>query len=403
MFAILTGTLAGVALGVVSGLIPGIHANTMAGVLLAMQGVLLTALGPVAVGASLFAALVTHTFLDIVPSTFFGVPDADTAITVLPAHALCLEGKGEEAVRVSAIGSACAVVEVMPLFLLFFLVLPLIQPLIDWGIGILLIIVAGLLIVYSDSPEWAFAVFGVSGLLGLFTFNYSFLAWHTLGDSSILMPLLTGLFGISVLITSSEGEMPAQTFSGLSVNRTSLIRHSASGTIAGAVVGWLPGLSNATANALLSFGIDYGRDRDGYIIATSAANTANAFLGLAALYALSRMRNGVMAALGSMELPDVTTLLIAGVAASIVAYLLTIRLAGFAGFFTGLKIRKLSYIVVVFIVLLTFILSGPFGLAILVLATCVGLVPQIVNIRRVFCMGAVMVPVICMSFSIVLL
>jgi len=78
MFAILTGTLAGVALGVVSGLIPGIHANTMAGVLLAMQGVLLTALGPVAVGASLFAALVTHTFLDIVPSTFFGVPDADT-------------------------------------------------------------------------------------------------------------------------------------------------------------------------------------------------------------------------------------------------------------------------------------------------------------------------------------
>jgi len=40
------------------------------------------------------------------PSIFLGAPEADTALAVLPGHALLMEGRGEEAVRLSAIGSA---------------------------------------------------------------------------------------------------------------------------------------------------------------------------------------------------------------------------------------------------------------------------------------------------------
>ncbi|MDD1639821.1 MAG: tripartite tricarboxylate transporter permease, partial [Methanomicrobiales archaeon] len=100
MWSLLAGTVLGVAIGTVSGLVPGVHANTMASVLLGGEAVLASVFGPEALGAALFAALVTHTFLDIIPSTFLGIPDADTALAVLPAHALCLEGKGEEAVRI---------------------------------------------------------------------------------------------------------------------------------------------------------------------------------------------------------------------------------------------------------------------------------------------------------------
>jgi putative membrane protein len=106
MMEILLGTLIGVILGTISGIIPGVHANTLAGVLLSLQAVLLSVLGPVALAGALFAALITHTFVDAVPSTFLGIPEADTSLAVLPAHALCLEGNGEEAVRIAALGSA---------------------------------------------------------------------------------------------------------------------------------------------------------------------------------------------------------------------------------------------------------------------------------------------------------
>ncbi|WP_245618604.1 tripartite tricarboxylate transporter permease [Methanogenium cariaci] len=122
----------------------------------------------------------------------------------MPLHA----GRGgEEAVRLSAWGSAVSVVMVMPLFVVFMFFLPGLQSYIDWWLGIILILVAGLLILGSESPpEWSVAVFLLSGILGLFAFRYAWLISPPVsGASSVLMPLLTGLFGISVLLRASGG------------------------------------------------------------------------------------------------------------------------------------------------------------------------------------------------------
>src|SRR5512136_2653156 len=191
MLEILLGTLIGVLLGTISGIIPGVHANTLAGVLLSLQAVLLSVLGPVALAGALFAALITHTFVDSLPSTFLGIPEADTSLAVLPAHALCLEGNGEEAVRIAALGSACAIVIAVPVSVFCFLLLPALQPYFDWWIGILLISSIGYMIVTSECPGWGLALFLVSGILGIFSLHYAFLSWHTFtGNGAILMPLL---------------------------------------------------------------------------------------------------------------------------------------------------------------------------------------------------------------------
>lgn len=400
--SIMIGAAIGIGCGVISGLVPGIHANTMAGVLLSLQALLLAWFDPVVIASAMFAALVTHTFLDCVPGTFLGIPDADTSLAVLPAHSLCLEGRGEEAVRISALGSAAGVALSLPLALAFVLVLPALQPGIDWGIGLIILAVAGYLIVVSESPGWALAVFGVSGVLGVFTLHYSFLAWPAGGESGVLMPLLSGLFGIAVLLRASHGSMPAQHFSGIDLPRGAIRRGSILGSIAGALVGWLPGLSNATANALLTSVIGYDTNPREYILATSAANTVNAFLGLAALYAISRTRNGVMAALAAAEeVPPATVILLAGAIAAVGAYLLTIRLSSMAGWFGGVNVTALNYGVIAFVTLLSLFLCGPFGGLVLLLATAVGYVPALVNIRRVYCMGAIMVPVMVYSFGVI--
>ena len=401
MIEILIGTLLGVLLGTASGLIPGVHVNTLAGTLLGAQVLLLDVLGPLALAGTLFAALVTHTFVESIPSTFLGIPDADTSLSVLPAHALCREGNGEEAVRTAALGSACAMIIAVPLSVLCFLFLPALQPFFDWGIGILVIAVIGYMIVMSESPGWALAIFAVSGLLGAFTLRSAFLGWHTIGgETAVLMPLLTGLFGISVLLVAAQGALPAQHFLGLRVDTKTLVKSSLLGTLAGIAVGWLPGLSTATANGTLASVIGYEKDRRAYILATSAANTANAFIGLAALFALSRMRNGVMVALAELPLPSMGELMVVGILAACLAYAITVWLSRSAGWLNGINGRLLNRVVILFVVALCVILTGPFGLVILILATVLGLVPHLVNVSRVYCMGAIMVPVILYSFGI---
>jgi putative membrane protein len=258
----------------------------------------------------------------------------------------------------------------------------------------------GYMIVFSDSPGWTFTLFCFTGMLGFFTLHYTFLSWHSLaGNSAILMPLLTGLFGISVLLTASQGTMPEQHYEGIRMEDRTIVKYSAMGTIAGVAVGWLPGLSTASANSVLASLIGYQTNSRTYILATSAANTSNAFIGLAALFALSGMRNGVMVALAELPLPTMSELTMVGVLAACSAYVITVMLSGSAGRLNGIDIRFMNHAVIAFCVILCFILTGPFGIIILILATALGLIPQLVNVPRVFCMGAIIVPVIFYSFG----
>lgn len=400
MIGIVLGTIAGVAIGLASGLMPGIHVNTMAGFLLTFQAALLPVFGSELLAATLFAALVTHTFLDVVPSTFLGIPDADTAVSVLPLHEMCMEGKGEEAVRISALGSATGLLIAIPLAAALFFLLPAVQEYVDWWIGIILVGFMGYLIVSGESPGWALAVFAASGLLGLFTFRFSFLGMGVIGNAGLLMPLLSGLFGIAILVFSGTGPVPPQRFEGLQIEKDSVLKHSFAGAGAGLVVGWLPGLSNASANAVLATGIRYNRDRRGYILATGAANTVNTLVALAAFFVIGRTRNGVMVAFSSMEIPPMETLVTVGAIAGIIAYLLTIYAAGLAEYFSGIDRRRLHFAVGIFIALLSFTICGPFGLFVLVLATAVGIVPRLVNVPQVYCIGAITLPVILYSFGL---
>jgi putative membrane protein len=99
--------LAGIALGTCSGLVPGLHANNVALLLAAVASSLPGE--PRLAGAAIVAAGVTHTCLDVVPALALGVPDPAMAASALPGHRRVLNGRGREAIRLSALGSASAV------------------------------------------------------------------------------------------------------------------------------------------------------------------------------------------------------------------------------------------------------------------------------------------------------
>ncbi len=394
MLGLIAGATVGIGLGSVTGIIPGVHSNTVAGAVLSSEAVLLPVIGTDALAGLLFAMLVTHTFIDAVPSAFLGVPDPDTAVSVLPLHALCLEGRGEEAVRLSALGSVLGILAGIPVAVCALLFLPPLQPYLDWGTGLILISIMGLFILLAEAPGRCFLVFLFSGALGTFAMHYSFLCWSTGGPSAVLLPLLAGLFGLPVLLFSKKGIFPEQHPCTVCLERGELSRSTLAGTAAGVVVGWLPGLSNSAANGLLSPFLLKKNNREAYILASSAANTCNIMIGVAALTALSRTRNGVMAALASFEFPPVYALFAVGAIAGCVAYVITIGLSRRVGVLSGLDSRFLNRAVLGGIIFLCAVLTGPFGLFILLIATLIGITPDLFEIPRVACIGAITVPVI---------
>ncbi|HEX7445806.1 MAG TPA: tripartite tricarboxylate transporter permease, partial [Methanothrix sp.] len=101
----------GFALGILSGLTPGLHLNNFAAMLLALSPTLIAlGLTPYEIASIILAASISQTFFDAIPAIFLGAPDSETALTVLPGQRLMLEGRGIEAIRLSALGSAGSII-----------------------------------------------------------------------------------------------------------------------------------------------------------------------------------------------------------------------------------------------------------------------------------------------------
>jgi putative membrane protein len=92
-------------------------------------------------------------------------------------------------------------------------------------------------------------------------------------------------------------------------------------------------------------------------------------------------------------------LLFSAALAAVLAFLITIWISGYAYKVNGIDGKLLNRAVIVLVTAISILVAGPFGLFVLVLATAVGILPTLVNISRVFCMGAIMVPVILYSFG----
>jgi putative membrane protein len=62
---------------------------------------------------------------------------------------------------------------------------------------------------------------------------------------------------------------------------------------------------------------------------------------------------------------------------------------------------KLVTGIIVMILAMLVIVTGPLGLAIAGIALCLGLLPPLVGVRRVHLMGCIMLPVICFNLGLV--
>ena len=419
LFLILALALLGTIIGCVTGLIPGLHVNTIALLLLSAAPRIsqpFHSFGNVSIMLSslIVAASITHTFLNIIPSTFIGAPEEDTALVLLPAHAMLLEGNGYKAISLSAIGSLGAILFSFLILFPFRLLLgspfhfyPILKSIIPW----ILLAISILLVVTEKSVKHitsALAIFFLSGIFGATIFDLS-LSSPIHAPASPLFPALAGLFGMPTLLLSlKERQIPPQHIKDAEVDVVEASKGIGIGTASGSMVSILPGVTSAVATiiALVARG---KRKKEDIIVTLSSVNTANAFFVVLALFVIERARSGVALAIQELESiiqwndaippPALCFFFIAIIVASAIAYYAT----KFFGKTIAKNISSIPYpllgkITIGALSFLVFIFTGLTGICIFIVATFIGLFCLELRVRRSVCMGVLLLPIMLTYF-----
>jgi putative membrane protein len=398
----------------------------------------------------IIATSITHTFLDFIPSTFLGAPEDDTALSVLPAHSMLLEGKGYQAVFLSAVGSYGAIMSALGFLVLFrfiigspvhgYIMLKQIMVFVLIGIVVLMVSTEHKKVPYKKVTDakypallelaanggvsvteikiestfsrslgvvLAIFVFFLSGIFGLVILDIKVQSPFGL-PATVLFPALSGLFGVATLLVSAHGapNIPKQTLDPPKLNRGSTTQSVLTGAVAGSTVGFLPGLSAGVATVVAMI-FRKEPEREQVIVTLLAINTANAFFVLVALFLILRPRSGAAIVVDQLISVDqwnalimpqaLVYLLIAAIFSAITAFFITLYMGKkFARVFERLPYQKIVISIIVFIFVMVIMFTGLIGLLVLLVATAVGLVPQALGVRRSHAMGVLLLPVIIM-------
>ncbi|MFH1376496.1 MAG: tripartite tricarboxylate transporter permease [Candidatus Woesearchaeota archaeon] len=394
LLEIFLAILIGCTFGIFTGLIPGIHINLVSILVISFSATLLQITTPLIIAIFIISMAITHTFLDTIPSVFLGAPESETALSVLPGHKMLLKGNGHKAIILTLIGSLFSLILAIIFSPLIMIIVGKVYPILSKVMGYILILASSFLIFKErKSRIWALIIFIYAGTLGLAVLNMPNL-------NSPLFPLLSGLFGVSMLSISllQKVNIPKQKIKDFTIDKKTTFKALSSSLAAGGLCSFLPGLGPAQA-AILGSQLTRNLKSEGFLILVGGLNTVNMVLSFIGLYIIDKARNGAIVAVS--ELLDKFTLnnlvLFFGVALVVagIATFLTINLSKlFAKLMSKVNYAVICISVIVLITILVAIISGPWGLLVLLGSTALGIVPAELGIGRNHLMGCLLLPVI---------
>ncbi len=383
--------LAGLLAGTFTGLFPGIHINLVGAMLVSLSVSALAKIDAIYFVVFVSSMAITHTFTDFIPSIFLGCPDSDTELSILPGHEMLKNGQGYQAIINTAYGGLIAI------FLLAVFTIPLssaiskIYPFLTKIIPFILIGIC-LIMIFSEKRKFnAFAVILLTGALGFFVLNANL--------KEPLLPLLSGLFGSSMLILSinQNTKIPAQNKFYEKPKLKKLLRPVSGALIASPLCGFLPGLGGGQA-AVVGNQIAKTDSKD-FLILLGTVNVLVMGLSFISLYAISKTRTGAAAAIQSLigEINFNMLILIIGVcviSGIISFFLVKVISLKFIQLIEKVNYKKISYAIIIILSIIIFFVSGFFGLFVFAISTITGIYCISLNVKRTQMMGCLLIPTI---------
>jgi len=392
--------LLGILAGVFTGLTPGIHVNLIGVFIVSLSASIFFSINPIYLVVLITSLATTHTFLDFIPSVFLGCPDTDTELSVLPGHELLKKGLGYEAVVLTAYGSLAAVFILILIYFPSIFIISKTYETIKSFLPYILIAVSILLIALEKKKVNALFVFLLTGILGIIILNPNEILGQSLAINQPLLPLLTGLFGSSMLVLSIKNkfQIPEQK---ITKPQTNLIKPLVASVIASPFCSFLPGMGSGQA-AIIGNLISK-TDRKGFLVLLGATNTLVMGFSFISLYLISKTRTGATVAIqqlvGTLSGKILFLILITTTITGIIAFFITIFLAKFF----SEKINKINYtylasVTLLILVVIVFLVSKFWGIGVLITATLTGIYCISLKIRRTQMMGCLLIPTILFYF-----
>jgi putative membrane protein len=240
---------------------------------------------------------------------------------------------------------------------------------------------------------YSMIIFTISGILGLIVLNNF--------SDSMLFPLLTGLFGLPMLLLSifEKSKIPENfNFDEDKIERKSILSCIGIGSLAGIVAGLLPGVGSTQSTILTQQIFQKKRDERSFLISIGAITSSDIIYSILSLWLIGNPRSGI--AVGISKLLEVgineAMIFIAFILITAsIATIITLKLTKIAlTLLKKINYQKLCLFSSIFLFALTIIFSGLIGILVLIVSIAVGMIPNKLGIKRTYAMGCLLLPTI---------
>lgn len=388
--------LIGVFLGMITGLLPGIHINLI-GILILSQIVFISKFFSLTQIIIIIIAMgITHTFLDFIPSIVFGIPDSETALSTLPSQRMILEGKGYEAIIFSATGSLVGVFSTLIFIPIIFFVIKNYYSLIKNSIIFILVSVVIILILTEKTLSkklWATFIVLLSSGLGILTLNNIFV-------KEPLLVLFSGLFAFPAIIFAlfSKTKFKKQEFKKIKIPLLNSLKLMPISFFSSFLCTVSPGIGNAQA-ATLSTIFFKNLNSKMYLIVTSSINSISFVISILVLYLIGKKRNGSMIIISNLQssfsFSNIMFFIFIMLFVAIIGFFITIIIGKFIlKKISNINLFYINIVLLIFLFSVIFFLTNWFSILILLTSISLGILTLNLNIRRVHLMSVLIIPII---------
>lgn len=381
--------LLGIIAGTITGLLPGIHINLVIVTLFGAS--LYSSVWSLPIAVFIAVLSFTHIMIDFIPTTLLGVPADENYLSAQPAHRLVLEGKANHAMKIAFLGVLCSIPILIVLFPTYAFFLPKLYPLMERFIPYLILGISIYLVLEEDNPLSSMLIFCLAGIIGFLAFN--------LPVKDPLLPLLSGLFGLSGLFFSlvEERGIPHQITVAETIRAKEFVKPAAITSFFSPILSFFPGIG---AGHISLFSAEVIRPTgEQFIFINSLASSLNMGLSIVAAYAIGKTRTGSSAAIDNLLSPislgEISIIMALSVVAIIIAYFLANSISTLLiSIYNKISYKKITIGTILFVIAVSALGSNVLGLIILFTSAAIGMFAQVLEVRKIQLMGALLIPTI---------
>jgi len=421
MLKVFLSTIAGTLVSVVVGCLPAMHVYNVATLFIVFYAaVSKSVLGsdPYVMMPFMMGLVVGWAILNTIPTVFLGAPDESSMLMVFPTQKYLMQGRGYEAVALTAVGALGGVICLLAVSPFLPRIMPIARRVVGPNIFWILMLVIAYMVM-SEFPKggdhgdtrfarlldaWKSLSAGIltlllSGWLGFILIRKPITTEFAFSN---IMPAFIGLFGVPWVIQNiiSGTEVPKQYFpKSIDCSGFIIFRGVSAGFLGGFFAAFFPIVTGGIGGLLAGHATAQNDERS-FIISQGASKFvyyAGAFL-LFFVPMANIARGGLANMMRTMFVPrgaaDYYMILGAvAISGALAFFLLGVLSRATIWLITRIDYRYASIAALLFMVGIVFGITGLQGLFLMTVATGIGMIPVIFHSRRSNCMGVLLIPV----------